>query len=120
MNVPIYRDWAITCAFYAALHLVEACFVTQREIGSSKYARDRKRNESQHEYRQRKVEELAPRAARPYKHLFFACHQVRYSTKPNSSLARDYYTDTDVQQFLDQDLPRIRTELASAFSIRLD
>ena len=38
---PQFRDWAITAAFYSAVHLAEASFSTRSDIGHSATAKDR-------------------------------------------------------------------------------
>ncbi|MBP8972983.1 MAG: hypothetical protein KBH93_03840 [Anaerolineae bacterium] len=113
-NAPEFRDWAITAAFYAAVHLVEACFTSRRDIGHTETARDRAQDEEKHRYRARKVRELARGAYDSYKDLYEASSNVRYLTKPI-----EYYDQEAAQKFVRKHLLNVRTELEKAFGLNL-
>lgn len=120
---PEYRDWAITAAFYSAVHLVEACFSTMQEIGHTETADDRADDEGKHQFRERKVRELARGAHKSYRKLREASYNVRYIPKVaagGGQVALDYYDEQAARLFIERDLSTIRMELQSAFGIRLD
>lgn len=113
-NAPEFGDWAITAAFYAAVHLVEACFTSQRDIGHTETALDRAQDEEKHRYRARKVKELARGAYDSYKGLYEASSNVRYLTKPI-----EYYDQEAARKFVRKHLLNVRTELEKAFELNL-
>jgi hypothetical protein len=117
---PNYRDWAITAAFYAAVHLVEACFTSRGDIGHTEMAQDRG-NKEMHQYREDKVRELARPAYNSYRKLREASRFVRYIAKDKAGhrFALDYYDKNAAHKLITIDLPNIRTELAKAFGINL-
>jgi hypothetical protein len=120
-NAPEFRDWAITAAFYAAVHLVEACFSSRSDIGHTEKAPDRGKTQ-EHVYRLNKVKALAgSRAFRSYQKLFNASLDVRYLTKSSRGrlTAVDYYDDAAVRSLVQVTLPEVRTELEEAFGLNL-
>jgi len=104
----LYRDWAITSAFYTAVHLAEACFTTRHDIKPPQ-------GSDLHKFRSDTIRKEAPRAFPIYRELRDACWNVRYLTgkQPWST----YYKASDVQDMVDDKLPKLRTELAKAFGI---
>jgi hypothetical protein len=117
-TAPRYRDWAITAAFYAAVHLAEAAFSTRRDVGHTETALDRKDREK-HQYRQDKIRELARPAYASYRKLYNASSVVRYLVVGDDKLARDYYSSEDARRLVTVHLPTVRQELENAFGIRL-
>lgn len=116
-NAPDYRDWAITATFYAAVHLVEACFTTRRDIGHTESASG---GREKHSFRREKVRILANRAYHPYRKLFEASNNVRYLTSTKSAkIAVQYYSEAEVRRFVKEHLVEIRTELEKAFNVNL-
>ncbi|MEW6579651.1 MAG: hypothetical protein AB1435_10705 [Chloroflexota bacterium] len=114
-NAPEFRDWAITAAFYAAVHLVEACFTSQGDIGHTETALERRaKDEEKHRYRARKVKELAHGAYDSYRGLYEASSNVRYLTKPI-----EYYDEEAARKFVRKHLFNVRTELEKAFGLNL-
>jgi hypothetical protein len=121
-KAPEFRDWAITAAFYAAVHLVEACFTSRSEIGHTEVAQDRASNEEKHRFRSRKVRELANNAYPSYRKLFEASYNVRYLTKSSSGgqqSAIQYYDEAAARKLVHEDLVKVRTELEKAFELNL-
>ena len=121
-NAPEFRDWAITAAFYAAVHLVEACFASRDDIRHTEIALDRAKGEEMHGYRLRKVEKLAgKRAYRSYKKLYNASRDVRYLAKGSDKalLAIEYYDEEATRRLVQGDLSHVRTELERAFGLKL-
>jgi len=119
---PEYRDWAITAAFYAAVHLAEACFTSHDSILHTDTASDRGEKEGMHGYRARKVRELAPDAYVSYRKLREASSNVRYLTKLGSGgkqIAVDYYDESAARILIQGDLQKILTELEKAFGVNL-
>lgn len=121
-QIPDFRDWAITSAFYSAVHLAEAVFTSIPEIGHSEVAQDRATNEEKHRYRSRKVREIARPAYTNYRKLQEASQNVRYLAQAVSggqkfSLA--YYSQPDVIDMVQAELPQIRSELQSATGVNL-
>ena len=113
-----YRDWAITAAFYAAVHLVEACFTTKPDIGHTESARDRGKTE-QHRYRSNKINELAQPAYASYRKLHIASQRLRYLAMRSPHIATDFYSVDDARQLIEGELPKVQQELEKAFGINL-
>ncbi len=119
LNNTQCRDWAITAAFYAAVHFAEAGF-TATEIGHSDAKRPQ--NEEPHSYRARLVrEKFGDACYRSYQKLRNASYNVRYltnwPTKPGVSL--DYYTQTDATRLVTVELPTIRQGIQATLGISL-
>ncbi len=120
-KAPEFRDWAVTAAFYAAVHCVEACFSSRSDIGHTETAPDRGKTQ-EHVYRLKKVRTLAgSRAFRSYQKLFNASLDVRYLTKSSGGrlTAVDYYDDAAVRSLVQVTLPEVRIELERAFGLKL-
>jgi len=123
-DAPEYRDWAITAAFYAAVHLAEASFFTHSDIGHSATAKDRGGAEI-HRYREGKIRELANSAYPSYRKLREASQHARYLARSRGSSTThqsmmDYYGESVVRNFIEKDLPKVRDELEKAFGVNLD
>jgi hypothetical protein len=115
-----FRDWAITAAFYCAVHLAEACFSTRNDIGHTDTAPDRG-SEEKHHYRSRKIRELASKSAyQSYRKLSEASYHVRYlaMTNKDRQTILEYYGAKEARQLVGS-LPEIRAELQSTFGIKL-
>ena len=67
---PQYADWAVTAYFYAAVHLVEACFAT---IGI---------HSANHQQRNREVALRLSTVAVHYMNLYRASRRARYDVTP--------------------------------------
>jgi hypothetical protein len=115
------RDWAITAAFYAAVHLAEACFATRSDIGHTESAQDRAGQEM-HRYRRTKIFRIAPNAYRSYDKLLTASQNVRYllnNVRGAGPPSLRYYDEAAARKMLDDILPDFRKELVSAFKAPL-
>jgi hypothetical protein len=110
-----YRDWAITAAFYAAVHLAEACFTTIPKTARTGSAADLA-DEGKHTYRQRKIKELAFPAWRSYRKLQDASYNLRYLARSDW---RAYYNAEAARLLIQDHLPRVRFELERAFGVVL-
>jgi hypothetical protein len=119
-TAPDARDWAITAAFYAAVHLLEACF-TSVPVGHTESAPDRG-DEDPHTYRSRKVRELAGSAYVSYKKLLNASYHVRYlpATAPGGSrFALEYYDISAARTLVQSSLAEVRAQLQQSFDLDL-
>ena len=113
------RDWAITAAFYAAVHFAEAGF-TATDVGHSETGRPQ--NEEPHAYRERQVlSKFGDACYKSYRKLRVASYNVRYlanwSARPGMSLG--YYTQADAIRLVTVELPAIRQEIQSTLGVDL-
>jgi predicted HD phosphohydrolase len=114
------RDWAITAAFYSAVHFAEAGF-TATDIGHSDAKRPQ--DEEPHAYRERLVrEKYGDICYKSYRKLRNASYNVRYLPDWRTRLGTglDYYSQTDAEKFLTIELPQVRQEIQKAASVNLD
>jgi hypothetical protein len=115
------RDWAITAAFYAAVHFAEAGFTTT-DIGHSETGRPQ--NEDPHAYRQRQVlNKYGDDCFKSYRKLREASYNVRYlalwsDNRPGTGL--DYYSQADATRLVTVELPAIRQKIQLAIHVNLD
>lgn len=112
---PKYRDWAITAAFYAAIHWAEACFTTlptQTDSEKSSEANE----ENAHRRRAIKVQNAVPGVTfKKYRKLQNACWNVRYL---GQGLWQKLYTLKDAQDLVNT-VPEIRIGLLKTFHVKL-
>ncbi len=106
------NDWAITSAFYSALHFAEAGFAfTEIEHTESSCPRD----EDRHSYRERMVrKKFGEPCWRSYHKLRNASFNVRYLAMWDSGqvgTALSYYSPQDVTQFVKRELSMVRAEI---------
>jgi len=104
---PKYRDWAITSAFYAALHYAEACFIAKGI---------RYKGGSRHSFRSQMIQTHARMAFRSYEKLKKACWDVRYLERGSW---QSWYSEQVAKNLITADLPKVREELARAFKVDL-
>ncbi|OGX14958.1 MAG: hypothetical protein A2166_03710 [Omnitrophica WOR_2 bacterium RBG_13_41_10] len=127
-----YKDWAVTTCFYTAVHIAEAVFFTLRPRNfehSETTIPPKQRNRpsySFHSWRKELIKELIARSRLQPKFLytFQSLHDQsnisrylmipsgRNTIPPNSlnQLARDYFSDRDISDFLNKDLKFIEQE----------
>lgn len=113
------RDWAITAAFYSALHFVEAGFTITNIVHTDL---NRPRNESAHTYRMREIKnEFVKKCWFSYRKLFSASYYVRYLALWNSQTgeALSYYSQDDVNSFVENELGVIRHEIQTISGLDL-
>lgn len=110
-----YRDWAITAAFYAAVHLAEATFYEIPRVKHSDQAWDRGKRDP-HGYRIDKIRDIAKGAYKSYKKLYNASRHVRYLTymAEGGQFGPAYFTESDAQTLIDIHLETVRSELEKA------
>jgi hypothetical protein len=105
-------DWAITAAFYAAVHFAEAGFAATEIEHTESSCPD---EEEPHAYRERTVKEkFGVPCWKSYRKLREASFNVRYLVLWKSGrigTALDYYSSDDVNRFVKRDLPTIRGEI---------
>ena len=114
------RDWAITAAFYSAVHFAEAGF-TSTNIGHSDAKRPQ--DEEPHAYRERLVrEKYGDTCYRSYRKLRVASYNVRYLAdwRSRTGTGLDYYSQTDAEKFLTVELPQVRQEIQWTIGVNLD
>ena len=113
------RDWAITAAFYSALHFVEAGFTITNIIHTDL---NRPQNESPHTFRMREIKnEFGKKCWFSYRKLFDASYNVRYLALWNSKTgeALSYYSQNDVKSFIENELGVIRREIQTISGLDL-
>lgn len=113
LNDSQCRDWAITAAFYSALHFVEAGFTTTDIIHSDL---KRPEYENAHTFRSRMVKDkFGKECWLSYRKLFDASYNVRYLALwgKQAGDALTYYNPDDVKQFIQKDVVKVRQEVQS-------
>lgn len=100
-----FKDWAITAAFYAALHYVESGLESTGLQHSQKSCPDRV---ALHSHRESLVKTSFPACWRQYRNLHEACDNVRYLLINRSGNATSYYTQEEVNDFISVDLRRVQ------------
>ena len=103
---PKYRDWAITAAFYAALHYADACYSLPGKADEA----------SAHTVRARQLEGKCRAAFLIYRKLDDASRNVRY-LRGSGSWQR-VYSEENVKTLLDS-LVKFRQELEKETKIDL-
>lgn len=102
-------DWAITAAFYSALHFVEAGFTSTPIIHSEQ---SKSQDQSSHNFRENEIHKLYDEKCwRSYRKLFEACYNVRYLAlwrKGKQGVALHYYQSDDITRFIDIDVENVR------------
>jgi hypothetical protein len=114
------RDWAITAAFYSALHFVEAGFTTITDIVHSDLKRPE--DENAHSFRTRMVKDKYGKECwMSYRKLFNASYNVRYLALSGSQVgnALSYYDHEDVIDFINKDVTKVRQEVQSHSGLNL-
>lgn len=104
------RDWAITVAFYAALHFVEAGLIGKNQISTTDRSIDD--DISIHEKRVRSLlNSYGEDIYRPYRKLMTASRRVRYLDNNHNNLddppAASYYSPDQIEKFVNKDLDLI-------------
>lgn len=116
LEEPDLRDWAITVAFYAAVHIAEACFTTDPTIGHTEHVcPDRDFHACRKDIIAGKVSKTA---YRDYTALLDASWKLRYIPADKGG-TRDkilaYYSHVTAIDFVKNKLPNLRLELGKAF-----
>lgn len=103
------QDWAITAAFYAALHYVEAGFTTINHIGHCMGHRERE------EHLRREFNSCY----KSYRKLSMACHTSRYLNPHHPGVAINFYSQSDVAKLVNDDLTTVRDQVQKAAGVNL-
>ncbi|MGD0877787.1 MAG: hypothetical protein ABSA01_06535 [Anaerolineales bacterium] len=114
------RDWAITAAFYSAVHFAEAGFISTDVIHSELKC---PQGITPHKFREEKVKEkFGITCYRSYRKLINASYNVRYLPMAFSrtGMALDYYSQDDAKRFIDADIPIIINEIQLATNMKLE
>ncbi len=110
-------DWAITAAFYSAIHFVEAGIATTN-MGHSHVSCPS--DTSLHDHRQDLVRKNYRSCYRNYRSLRQASQAVRYLSDQKTGLASNYYSNLDVKEFVHTDLQTIKTEIEAIVKVELE
>jgi hypothetical protein len=118
-----FSDWSTTCAFYAALHYVEAAFTTIPEILHTEECYNKKKGfmisqdirKSLHAFRDALIGQIYPKIRSKYHHLRTTSETARYLLTTNDKTAFDYFQKSLVERLI-QDLKDIRKELSVKLS----
>lgn len=113
-----FIDWSITCAFYSALHYVEAAFTHITEIVHTEDCYNKNRSSiseyynglSLHVFRDKLIGVHYKKIRSKYNQLKTASETARYLFTTNDKTAFDYFSKSLVQRLL-QDLQEIKVEL---------
>ncbi len=97
-----YRDWKLTVAFYAALHAIDAG-LTNRDP----YWRAKRTNESLYSLREKILAMWDREIHKHYNFLFIRSKESRYLEGIGNNLAKDYFTDTQVNKYIQDHLKPI-------------
>ena len=114
-----WRDWAITAAFYAAVHFTQAAFLAENEPMPIRVDD----GESQHAIQLKHVRKLfGDNSYRYYDKLSKASDRVRYLRRYNGAddiPSISYYTPEDARRFVTQDLENLFKEIDNRTSVNL-
>lgn len=107
----IYRDWIITCSFYAAVHYIEEklCSNFNKHTESSIPCNNNKPTMSPHRWREELVRKHWPSIYPEYRKLHSASDMARYCK--TGRLAIDYYQEQDALNFLNVSLQKIKNSI---------
>jgi uncharacterized protein (UPF0332 family) len=104
------HDWAITAAFYSAVHFVEAGFISIPTVIHTETAVPS--DISDHTFRQNQVRENYGNVCYlNYRKLRIASENVRYLWPSRIGLSSEYYSLADVNDFVNNVLSKIRNEI---------
>lgn len=120
-NHPDFRDWAITAAFYAAVHYVEACFYKDKKIKHTEDAAP-KAGLAQHTFRLETLKDNAKSVYVHYKILYTACMDVRYLENFGSPPKdwQSFFTEADVKNLVEKRLPAVKDTLQKRYKVKFD
>jgi len=113
------KDWAITAAFYSALHYVEAGF---EAMGFGHTDQNRPTDESAHSYRTRELrKKFGLDCYKSYRKLSVASYQVRYLAEwqTRSGIATSYFSLIDIDKFINEDVEKVKNEIQVITSCNL-
>ena len=113
-----YKEWAVTVTFYSGLHYVEASFTQIPTIGHSETSMPTSWNKSIHSWRENLIISNFPSIHSNYRKLQNSSMIARYlssSTIPSLDRpAEDFFDKTDVDNFINRDLGKIKNKLGIA------
>ena len=102
-------DWAVTAAFYAALHFVEAGF-TCTPVGHTETHRPSRKQPHTHRLEMVKDHFGTP-CWKHFRKLYNASLQVRYLDVSKAGIATDFLKITDARRFVTGNLAEVRKEV---------
>jgi len=111
-----FKEWVITVAFYSAIHFVEAAFTSLPGIEHSEVSKPRRFPGSMHDWREDLVLTNYPNDAwMSYRKLRTQSNTARYlitdTGSPLGKPAEEYFSITDLHNFIYHDLHNLRTNL---------
>jgi hypothetical protein len=120
VNSP-FIDWAVTCAFYSALHYVESKLIDHPKAGHSEKKfeelketmQEQLKIKSVHAYREFMVGQLFPNVRTQYSQLRYMREAVSYIEKSNKKCGFEFITPATAKKAI-QDLKEIRDEVKKA------
>jgi hypothetical protein len=114
------HDWAITAAFYSAIHFVEAGFTAINSIEHTEVATPR--HMSHHEFRQRTVlQHFGNDCYRNYRKIKEASHNVRYLAlhRSQTGISLDYYPPIEASRFVNENVNKVRRDVQNKCGLDL-
>ena len=107
-----YKDWAVTTAYYTAIHYIEAAFSQDSDILHTEYRIPCGSKRSMHSIREELVLEHYSKAWEALRKLHTQSNIARYLNTERRVFmevpVQDYFSDTDVRSFFTRDLPTIK------------
>ncbi len=111
-----FKEWVVTVSFYSAIHFVEAAFTSLTGIGHSEVSKPRAYRGSMHNWRDDLVFSNYPKDVWiGYRKLRTQSNTARYlitdTGSPLGKPAEEYFSVTDLNNFVYHDLHNLRTNL---------
>lgn len=109
-----YKDWLITCCFYAAVHYVEEKLYSMPVVHGDSSVPPKQPGVPDytiHDWRQNLVFLHFRLAFKSYRELRNASKIARYLPTDASVSATDYFTDEQAVEFLKTHLQRVKSQL---------
>ena len=97
-----YRDWRLTVAFYTALHAIDAGLTHKDPLWKAK-----RTNESLYSLREKILAMWNRDIHKHYNFLLIRSKETRYLENIGDKLAKDYFTDSQVNKYIHDHLKPI-------------
>jgi len=110
-----YKEWVVTVTFYSGVHCAEASFAQDSKIQHSETSMPHGYKGSIHSWREDLVHNYFPSAFNAFRKLRNSSIIARYlshSSIPSlSTPVEDFFSDEDVNNFINRDLDKIKRKL---------